>query len=194
MPQPLSKVTRQDREMTDPTWIADFLHRAPNGTLATAAMMEDGQPQAFTNTLLFVYHPALHAIYLHTGRRGRMFAHAGPDQRACFTTFEMGRLLPADTALNFSVEYASVVAFGRLQVVTDPAEAETALQILLDKYFPHLQAGADYRPITAGEREATAVYRLEISEWSAKRKQVAEDFPGAFRYGEFHYEGHEELL
>jgi hypothetical protein len=58
--------------------------------------------------------------------------------------------------------------------------------MLLDKYFSHLRPGSDYRPITPGEREATAVYRLEISEWSAKRKLVADDFPGAFKWGAEH--------
>jgi nitroimidazol reductase NimA-like FMN-containing flavoprotein (pyridoxamine 5'-phosphate oxidase superfamily) len=92
----------------------------------------------------------------------------------------MGRLLPADTALNFSVEYQSVVAFGSADLIEDPVEAERALQLILDKYFPHLQPGKDYRPITEGELSITAVYRMEVEEWSGKRKAVDETFPGAF--------------
>jgi nitroimidazol reductase NimA-like FMN-containing flavoprotein (pyridoxamine 5'-phosphate oxidase superfamily) len=179
----LSKVTRADREIADQEWIVRFLQCAPNGTLSTAALVDD-QPQAFNSTLLFVYDAARHAIYLHTARRGRVFANIQANPRACFSAFEMGRLLPADTALNFSVEYASVVAFGSLHLVDDLQESEAALQLLLDKYFPLQRPGQHYRPITPGERDATAVYRLEISEWSAKRKQVAEDFPGAFRFEE----------
>ena len=184
MTTPLSHVTRQDRAVSDPAWIIDLLRRAAVGTVATAQMMDDGQPQPFTNTQLFVYDPARHAVILHSGRRGRMFRAAQPEQRAVFTAFEMGRLLPADTALNFSVEYASVVAFGRLRVLADPDEARAALQLLLDKYFAHLRPGEHYRPITQGELDATAVYILQIDEWSGKRKQVEEDFPGAFRWGE----------
>ncbi len=92
----------------------------------------------------------------------------------------MGRLLPAATALNFSVEYQSVVAFGPTYRIEDAQEAEYALQLMLDKYFAHLHSGVDYRPITEGELSATAVYRLDIEEWSGKQKAVAEDFPGAF--------------
>jgi hypothetical protein len=29
----------------------------------------------------------------------------------------------------------------------------------------------------------TTVYRVDIDEWSGKRKSVAADFPGAFVYG-----------
>ncbi len=94
----------------------------------------------------------------------------------------MGRLLPADEALEFSVEYAGVTVFGRGEVVADKAEAKAALQLLLDKYAPHLHPGRDYRPTTDQELARTAVYRITIDSWSGKRKEVAEDFPGAFRY------------
>ncbi|NJK79079.1 MAG: pyridoxamine 5'-phosphate oxidase family protein, partial [Chloroflexaceae bacterium] len=47
-----------------------------------------------------------------------------------------GRLLPADVALEFSVEYSGVMVFGSATIVQDEAEASHALQLLLDKYFP----------------------------------------------------------
>ena len=96
----------------------------------------------------------------------------------------MGRLLPADEALEFSVEYGGVVVFGTASIVSDPGEAEHGLQLLLDKYAPHLRPGRDYRPITAGELKRTSVFRLDIESWSGKRKVEAADFPGAYRYEE----------
>lgn len=92
----------------------------------------------------------------------------------------MGRLLPAPEALEFSVEYAGVVAFGRGRVVEDRQEARAALQMLLDKYAPHLRPGVDYRATTNDELRRTAVYRIDIETWSGKQKEVSEDFPGAF--------------
>jgi nitroimidazol reductase NimA-like FMN-containing flavoprotein (pyridoxamine 5'-phosphate oxidase superfamily) len=99
-----------------------------------------------------------------------------------FGVGEMGRLLPAATAMEMSVEYASVIVFGRAHIVTDQAEARRGLQLLLDKYFAHLRPGSHYRPMTDEEIARTTVYRIDIDAWSAKRKQVAEDFPGAFTY------------
>ncbi len=75
---------------------------------------------------------------------------------------------------------AGVVAFGRGRVVEDREEARTALQMLLDKYAPHLRPGVHYRPSTDEELRRTAVYRIDIETWSGKQKEVAEDFPGAF--------------
>jgi nitroimidazol reductase NimA-like FMN-containing flavoprotein (pyridoxamine 5'-phosphate oxidase superfamily) len=93
----------------------------------------------------------------------------------------MGRLLPAETALEFSVEYAGVTAFGRATII-EGDEARHALQLLLDKYAPHLRPGRDYRAITDDELRRTGVFRIDIEEWSAKKKEVDASFPGAFEY------------
>jgi nitroimidazol reductase NimA-like FMN-containing flavoprotein (pyridoxamine 5'-phosphate oxidase superfamily) len=170
---------RRDRAVEDDAWIRAMLERSAVGVLATVA---DGQP--FLNSNLFVYDLSEHAVYLHTARHGRTRSNVETNEAVCFNVSEMGRLLPADTALEFSVEYASVTAFGKGAIVHDRAEATRALQLLLDKYFPQHQPGRDYRPITDDELERTSVYRIVIEEWSGKRKDVEADFPGAF-----HYEG-----
>ncbi len=175
---PYAEVRRADRAVEDEAWIRAMLHSAPTGTLAT---VYEGQP--FINNNLFVYDEADHAIYMHTARLGRTRANLELDERVCFSVHEMGRLLPADTALEFSVEYASVVVFGRGSVIQEADQATCALQKLLNKYFPHLHPGQQYRPITPEELARTAVYRIQIEAWSGKKKQVAADFPGAFFYG-----------
>ncbi len=176
---PIHHVRRADRAVNDEGWIRDYLHRAPFGVLAT---VHDGQP--FVNSNLFVYDEAENALYLHTARLGRTRANVEASARVCFTVGQMGRLLPADVALEFSVEYSSVVVFGSASVIEDEAEAKRALQLLLDKYFPHLKPGRDYRPTTEEELRRTSVYRVNIESWSGKQKKVTEDFPGAFFYGE----------
>jgi len=172
-------ITHPDRAIYADSWIAEFLQTAGMATITTA---QDGQPYA--STLLFAFDESAKAIYFHTARRGRVWENLHANPRVCFTAAEMGRLLPADTALNFSVEYQSVVVFGNASLIEDPLEAERALQVILDRYFPHLHPGHDYRPITESELNVTAVFRLDIEEWSGKRKAVGADFPGAFLWGE----------
>lgn len=170
-------VRRQDRAVSDEGWIRQFLHEAPFGFLATVSQ---GQP--FLNSNLFVFDENRNAIYLHTARTGRTRSNLEAGGRACFSVSRMGRLLPASEALEFSVEFSGVVVFGRAGVVREDGEKEEALQLLLDKYFPHLKPGSHYRPITPDELERTSVYRLDIESWSGKEKAVGEDFPGAFMY------------
>lgn len=169
-----ARVRRRDRALED-EWIVSALRRAPWGFLATVS---DGQP--FLNSNLFVYDADRHAIWMHTARLGRTRSNLDRDDRVCFAVATMGRMLPADEALEFSVEYAGVTVFGRGHVVEDPAEKERGLQLLMDRYAPHLRPGRDYRPIVPEELKRTAVYRIDIEAWSGKRKQAEPDFPGAF--------------
>jgi hypothetical protein len=175
---PPHQVRRTERAVEDEGWIKALLHRAAYGVLAT---VHEGQP--FINSNLFVYDEAAHAIYMHTANVGRTRANVERNDRVCFSVSEMGRLLPADTAMEFSVEYAGVTVFGSAAIVTDEDEARHGLQLLLNKYFPHLQSGRDYRPIMPEELARTTVYRIQIEQWSGKKKAEA-DFPGAFFYGD----------
>jgi nitroimidazol reductase NimA-like FMN-containing flavoprotein (pyridoxamine 5'-phosphate oxidase superfamily) len=97
---------------------------------------------------------------------------------------QMGRLLPAKRALEFSVEYAGVMAFGTLSVIDDIEHAKLALQVIMDKYAPHLKPEQDYEPATLDDLKRTSVYQFDIKSVSGKRKVVAEDFPGAYWFNE----------
>jgi nitroimidazol reductase NimA-like FMN-containing flavoprotein (pyridoxamine 5'-phosphate oxidase superfamily) len=69
-----------------------------------------------------------------------------------------------------------------MHVVEAPLEAAEGLQFILDKYAPHLRPGEHYRATTAEELARTSVFRIDIEEWSGKRKVAPDDFPGAFGY------------
>jgi nitroimidazol reductase NimA-like FMN-containing flavoprotein (pyridoxamine 5'-phosphate oxidase superfamily) len=172
-----SEVRRKDREVADEAWIVEMLRRAP---MACVATVDEGQP--FVNSNTFVYAENEHAIYMHTSAHGRTRSNIGGDDRVCLTVTEMGRLLPAPRAFSMSVEYASVVAFGRARMVEDAGEKSAALLRLIAKYYPHLSPAADYASPDEKELALTAVYRIDIESWSGKMKQVEPDFPGAFTY------------
>lgn len=182
--KPRTQVRRRNREVQDESWIHDFLRRAPTCALATV----DGG-QAFLNTNLFFFDAAAHVVYVHTAGSGRTRTNIEADGRVCLMVAEMGRLLPDEKVTDYSVEYASVVIFGRATVVTDPEEVRHVLQNQLDKYFPQHRPGRDYRPFTDEESGRAAVYRITIDEWSAKANRAAPDHPGAFRYPETFFPG-----
>jgi len=163
---PINRVRRQDRACDD-AWTASFFARAQVGHLATR--WED---QPFITPLIFWYDPQQHEIYIHhTKKGGRLHANVERFPRVCFEASEMGRLIPADTALGFSMQYQSAVAFGDIRLVEDGDEKRRILYGLIEKYFPGLQPGQDYRPITEGELERTAVFAIAIDSWSGKRSE-----------------------
>jgi len=177
--QTLNKIRRSDRAKDD-AWIREFLLSGGMGTMATAS-----NDQPFLVTRNFAYDSERHAIYMHGAKKGRTFDTVKTNKRVCFSVSQMGRLLPADEALEVGIEYAGVVLFGQVKIVEDAAEARRGLQMLMDKYFPHLKSGKDYKPITPEGLKITAVFRIDIESWSGKEKVVEDNFPGAFYFGEF---------
>lgn len=161
---------RNDRALKDEGRIEALLHRLPVGFIALA----DGD-QPYLNPNLFWYDAAARRVYFHTAGIGRTRTIVERNPRVCFSAAEMGNLLPADTALEFSTEYASVVVFGRARLVDDEGEQRRGLQGLLDKYFPDLRPGVHYRPIIEEELRRTSVYAIEIDAWSGKQKPNPED-------------------
>ena len=69
-----------------------------------------------------------------------------------------------------------------LQVVEEPDQAKHGLQLLCDKYFPHLKPGVDYETTTDSDLKVTAVLRINIESWSGKESKAPDDFPGALYF------------
>lgn len=162
----LTDIRRKDRAR-DEVWIKTFLQRADFGSLATAH-----EEQPFIVMRNYAYDEVSHAIYLHGALEGRFIENVRANERVCFSTGEMGRLTTGKRAIDFGVEYAGVVVFGRMVVVGDPADARHGLELLMEKYFPELRPGEDYEPISEADLKVTAVFRLDIESWSGKAKSA----------------------
>jgi nitroimidazol reductase NimA-like FMN-containing flavoprotein (pyridoxamine 5'-phosphate oxidase superfamily) len=148
----------------DDDWIKDFLHQAQIGHFATRW---DEQP--FITPSTFWYDPERHEIYFHSNITGRVRANVDRHPEVCFETSRSGKLLPSNVALEFSLQYESVIAFGKARVLEDDEEKRRALYKLIEKYFPGMEPGSHYRPITDQELAHTSVYAITIDSWSGKR-------------------------
>ena len=147
----------------DDEWIRSFLRDARVGHIASAP---DGQP--FVNPSTFWYDEENHQIVFHSNVAGRIRSNIETNPRVAFESSEMGRLLPANVALEFSLQYRSVVVFGTARLVTDPQEARRVLYGLIKKYFPLMTPGKEFREITEKELRSTSIYAIQIEEWSGK--------------------------
>jgi hypothetical protein len=145
-------------------WIADFLEQAQVGHIATRS----GNQPCITPTL-FWYSPEQHEIYFHSNIRGQVRTNAEQHPEVCFEASRAGKLLPSNYALEFSMQYESVIAFGKIRVVQDETEKKRLLYGLIEKYFPGMLPGEHYRPITEQELQRTSVYAIAIDKWSGKR-------------------------
>jgi nitroimidazol reductase NimA-like FMN-containing flavoprotein (pyridoxamine 5'-phosphate oxidase superfamily) len=158
-----NRVTRDEYAMDD-DWIESAFLSAEACRVATAW---DDQP--FITTLNFWFHPDRREIYFHTHITGRLRANIERNPKVCVEVSRHGEFLPAETALEFSVQYEGAVAFGHARLLEDDRQKREALYGLIRKHFPDFRPGQDYALITEEELEATAVYALRIDHWSGKR-------------------------
>lgn len=161
--QPPTAFQRRPHLTKDDTWIRAFLKVAQVGHIATSV---DGQP--FLNPTTFWYDEENHQIVFHSNIAGRIRSNIETNPKVCLEASELGKLLPSNVALEFSLQFRSAIVFGTANVVTDPDESRRLLYGLISKYFPAMTAGKEYREITEKELRATSIYTIQIEEWSGK--------------------------
>jgi len=168
--QRISKYKRGD------DWIRAYLRVARICRIATSW---DHQPFVMSNT--FWFDEENHRIIFHTNLAGRLRANIQRNSRVCVEASQVGRLLPSNVALEFSLQYRSVMVFGTVRVLDGAEEQRAALCGVIGKYFD-MMPGKEYRPITDDELKQTSVYALDIESWSGKenwkeRALQSDDWP-----------------
>ena len=161
--QPPTAYQRLPEYTRDDDWIRAYLREAKVGHIATTW---DDQP--FLNPSTFWYDEENHRIIFHSNIAGRVRANIERNPKVCLEASELGKLLPSNIALEFSLQYRSVMVFGTAHILEDADEKQEALYDLIKKYFPEMDAGKEYRPITDKELRQTSVYAIEIESWSGK--------------------------
>lgn len=153
----------------DDAWIRAFLQRSSIGHIAHRA-----GDRPFITPTNFWYDEQHNRVIFHSNIAGRMRSNLETNPDVCFETSEVGRFLPANTALEFSLQFRSVMVFGVVKILEDDEEKRRVLSELIKKYFPHMQAGKEYRPITDQELKRTTVYAIDIEAWSGKENWNAQ--------------------
>ena len=159
---------RRPEYQRDDEWICAFLRR---GEIAHIAHLSGDQP--FITPTNYWFDEERRAIVFHSNLAGRVRSNLEHHPRVCVEISEYGRLLPANTALEFSIQFRSVMVYGTVKILEDTEERRRALYGLIGKYFPRMEAGREYRPITDKELARTTVYAVAIELWSGKENWAA---------------------
>jgi len=115
--------------------------------------------------------PTAHArlgttLYLHGAPASRMLRSLAGGVDVCVTATLLDGLVLARSLFHHSLNYRSVVCFGRAAEVTDLAEKEAALRGFAEHVLPG--RAAEVRAPSRGELLATRVLALPLEEASAK--------------------------
>lgn len=133
--------------------------------IAHVGFAVDGQP--------FVI-PMLYArlgdrILLHGGVSSRLMQHLASGAPCTLAVTHLDGWVLARSHFHHSVNYRSVVIFGRASVIDDPAEKAAALAHLVDALIPG--RAADTRPADPQELAATVLLAVEVEDLSVKIRE-----------------------
>ncbi len=141
------EMRRKDRAVEKDEAIS-FLNECTYGILSTIS--EDNTPYGVP--LSYVY--ANDAIYFHCAFSGHKLENIEHNNNVCFTA-----VAQSDTLIEkFSVQFRSVIAFGKCYKVEDKEEKKFALTEILKKYCSeNLEAGIAYMNKAV---DGTAIYKI----------------------------------
>lgn len=105
-------------------------------------------------------------LYIHGSAASRMLRTLGGGVDVCVTVTLIDGLVLARSAFHHSMNYRSVVIFGRARVVEDEGEKVKALHVFTDHVMP--RRWEETRQPTTSELRATLVLSLSLNEASAK--------------------------
>jgi nitroimidazol reductase NimA-like FMN-containing flavoprotein (pyridoxamine 5'-phosphate oxidase superfamily) len=132
------------------------------GLLCHVGYVIDGQPYV---TPTAYWREGDH-VYWHGSSASRMLRVLETGVDVCFTASHLDGLVLARSGFNHSINYRSVMLFGRARKIEDEGAKLRALESFLEHMFPG--RWQELRPATRQEIKATTVLGMVIEEGSAK--------------------------
>jgi nitroimidazol reductase NimA-like FMN-containing flavoprotein (pyridoxamine 5'-phosphate oxidase superfamily) len=137
------------------------------GVMAHVGYVIDGQPFVTPTA----YWREDRRLYWHGAAASRMLANAGSGAPVSVTVSFLDGLVVGRSGFVHSLNYRSVMAFGRARLITDPVAKRSAM----DAFINRLYAGraVKLRPASDAEISQIALVEMEIEEASAKVKDTS---------------------
>jgi nitroimidazol reductase NimA-like FMN-containing flavoprotein (pyridoxamine 5'-phosphate oxidase superfamily) len=156
---------RTDREVTARAEIDAIIR---GSLVCRVALAKDNLPHLVP--LCFGYDGT--GLYLHTAWEGKKIEHFEANQQVCFE-FERNVELRRDphSACKWSVSYESVIGYGTISELVNPAAKEQALNEIMRQY-----SGKNW-PLEAASVATVRVWRIDIASMTGKRSVTNADVP-----------------
>jgi nitroimidazol reductase NimA-like FMN-containing flavoprotein (pyridoxamine 5'-phosphate oxidase superfamily) len=116
-------------------------------------------------------------LYWHGSSASRMLRATQGGGRVCIAITQVDALVLARSGFDHSIDYRSVVVLGNAHLVEAADEKLAALEAFVERLYPG--RWATLRPATAQELKATTILWTDLTEASAKIRDIgAHDEPG----------------
>ena len=160
---PQTERTRVRRLPQRATYDVETVHAILDaGLVCHVGFVEDGRPVVIPTA----YARVEGVVVFHGSSKSRTLLAAAGGAEVCVTVTHLDGLVLARSAFHHSVNYRSVVIFGRAVAVTDPERKYELLRAFTERLYPGRWSAA--RPPDEQELKATLVVELPLREVVAK--------------------------
>ena len=152
---------RKDREVTDIKVITSILDMCKT---VSVAMMDEEMPYIVPLSYGYEFKDDSLVLYLHCAKEGRKLDILKRNNKVCFSIFNEGEPLYAQTPCNSGYYYSSIIGNGLAEFIEDADEKRYALK----KMFEH-QAGQSVE-FTKEQAETVCVFQIICNDYTGKVK------------------------
>jgi nitroimidazol reductase NimA-like FMN-containing flavoprotein (pyridoxamine 5'-phosphate oxidase superfamily) len=154
---------RMDRAITDAGEMLDIIGRCK---VCRLGLSDGGMPYVVPLNFGYSFAGGRLALYFHGAAEGRRLDIARANKNACFEVDCDGSLVEGERACDFGYVYQSVIGFGEIAELGGRDEKSAALNCIM-RHQTGMDAAYDF---TDGELAGVAVCRLDVAEFTGKRK------------------------
>ena len=147
---------RKEKEITDKSAVEAVIRQS----LVCRLGLSDGHTP-YVVPVCFGYQEG--NIYVHSSLKGKKIELLRKNPNVCFEFDINAKIVEAENACDWGINYQSVIGFGKASLVTEPDEKRKALEVIMRQYsdrsfhFPE------------NKLAVTAIIRIEITTMTGKQ-------------------------
>lgn len=152
---------RKDREIIDVNKIVSVLDMCKT---ASVAMADKGMPYVVPLSYGYELKDNTLVLFFHCAKEGRKLDILKNNNNVCFTIFNEGEPVQAETPCNSGYYYTSIIGNGNVEFIEDAADKRYALS----KMFEH-QSGKCIE-FTETQADTVCVFKIVANNYTGKQK------------------------
>jgi len=152
---------RADREITSKSEIIEVINKCD---VCRLAFSDNNIPYIVPMNFGYEYEKGKLTLFFHGAKEGKKHDIMSMNPIVCFEMDCSHKLIEADDAGDYTMEYESVIGIGNVHLCTEKTEKTHALKQLMKKY-------AKDREFTFPEHvlESVTVFKIDVTEFTGKR-------------------------
>lgn len=151
---------RKDRELSKEEAI-DIIKKCD---VCRIGLVDEDKPYVVPMNFGYTYEDEKLCLYFHCASEGRKLDLINKNNKICFEMDCSHKLITADIACNYTMEFESVIGSGVINVITEKDHKLAALNYIMRKYSDDISFSYDEKYVNI-----ITILKLSVDEFTGKR-------------------------